>query len=159
MFLAGFLFCTQVGGQYPLHTAVTCLHSSSSVAIVKALLEHGANPNSEEGVQPVKFKDNGLSIQRKGKDEEEGEKLNSGDKESGTLNKVTFLVGAEDSTEHEGDHSEFTSIPQAPAAMSILAGDNLGRSGYTPLHLLCSTETSNTTGTPAAQQQVRLKLQ
>ena len=138
---------------------MTCLHSSSSVAIVKALLDHRANPNSEEGVPPVKFKDNSLSIQREG-EEEEGEKLNSGDKESGALNKVTFLVGAEDSTEREDDHSEFTSTPpQAPAAMSVLAGDNPGRPGYTPLHLLCSTETSSTTGTPAAQQQVRLKVQ
>ena len=140
---------------------VTCLHPSSSVAIVKALLDHGANPNSEEGVPPVKFKDNGHSIQRKGEEEEEeeGEKLNSGDEESRALNKVTFLVGAKDSTEHEHGRLEFTSTPQTPAAMSVLAGDNPGRPGYTPLHLLCSTETSSTTGTPAAQQLVRLNVQ
>ena len=159
-----FFFLHQVGGQYPLHTAVTFLHSSSSLAIVKALLDHGANPNSEEGVPPVKLKENGLSLQERGEgEEEEGERLNSIDEGSGALNRVTFLVGAEDGTEHDEDgHSEFTSTP-APAeavVMNVLAGDNGGRSGYSPLHLLCSTETSSTTGTPAATQQlVRLSVQ
>lgn len=145
---------------------MTCLYSSSSVAIVKALLDHGANPNSEEGVPPVRFKENGLSLQERGEEEEEGEILNSREEEgSGALNRVTFLVGAEDSTERDEDgHSEFTSTAaQAPAAavpVSALAGDNVGRPGYSPLHLLCSTETSNATGTPAAAQQlVRLNFQ
>ena len=50
----------------------------------------------------------------------------------------------------EGGHSEIAANP----VVSVLAGDNPGRPGYTPLHLLCSTET-NTTTTPAAQQVVR----
>ena len=145
---------------------MTCLHSSSSLAIVKALLDHGANPNSEEGVPPVKLKENGLSLQERGEEEEEeGERLNSIDEGSGALNRVTFLVGAEDGTERDKDgHSEFTSTtapaPAEVVVMNVLAGDNVGRPGYSPLHLLCSTETSSTTGTPAAAQQlVRLSVQ
>ena len=141
------------------------------MAIVKALLDHGANPNSEEGAPLVKYKHGSLkSTQRNGEEEKaEGEKMNSRDEGPGTLNKVMFLVGNEDSAtgEHayEGGRSEFasTAVAQAPAVvmMSVLAGDNPGRPGYTPLHLLCSTETNasnttTTTGTPAtAQQMVR----
>ncbi len=157
----------QVGGQYPLHTAMTCLHSSSSVAIVKALLDHGANPNCEEGIPPVKFNENGLSVRRREEEEEqEGERLNSLGKGHGALNRVTFLVGAEDSTECEvqDGHSVFTgTTAQAPAAaaavVDVLAGDNVGRPGYTPLHLLCYTETTSTTGStpaPPTQQLVRV---
>ena len=150
LLLVVFLFLYQVGGQYPLHTAVTCLHSSSSVAIVKALLDHGANPNSEEGVPPLK---NGLSIPRKEEEEVvgEGERLNEAPE---VLNKVTFLVGAEDSMVDHGD--ELSNIAaQAPVALSVMAGDNLGSPGYTPLHILCSTEIiSSTTGTPAATQEL-----
>jgi hypothetical protein len=146
--------------------AVTCLHSSSSVAIVKALLDYGANPNSEEGVPPVKLNENGLSVRRNG-EEEEGERLNSLDEGHGALNRVTFLVGTEDSTECKvkDGHSEFTgTTAQAPAAavVDVLAGDNVGRPGYTPLHLLCYTETTSTTGAPApaiTQQLVRINIQ
>ena len=152
---------------------MTCLHSSNSLAIVKALLDHGANPNSEEGVPPVKLKENGLSLQERGEgeeeEEEERERLNSIDEGSGALNRVTFLVGAEDGTERDEDgHSEFTSTTapapapaEAVVVMNVLAGDNVGGAGYSPLHLLCSTETSSTTtGTPAAAQQlVRLSVQ
>ena len=75
---------------------MTCLHLDA-VAIVKALLDHGANPNCEEGV-PVKTSD--LSIQRE--DEGEGEKLRLRDEAPGTANKVTFCVGDENGVEQGG---------------------------------------------------------
>ena len=149
----------QVGGQYPLHTAVTCLHSSSSVAIVKALLDHGANPNSEEGVPRLKSKENGLSIPRKEEEVGEGERLNARDEAPEVLNKVTFLVGDEDNMTLDHGDELSNSAAQAPIAMSVMAGDNLGSPGYTPLHILCSTEITSTTGIPAATQElVRQKL-
>ena len=76
---------------------MTCLHSNS-IAIVKALLDHGANPNLEEGV-PAPVKANSLYVQKEGKDE--GEILASRDEEPGAHNKVMFLVGDGDGGKQE----------------------------------------------------------
>ena len=84
----------QAGSQYPLHTAVTCLHSISSVAIVESLLDYGASPNVEEGVPVIP---SGQSVQRE--EQEEGEEKSKSREE--TANRVTFLVGEGDSEEEE----------------------------------------------------------
>ena len=77
---------------------MTCLHSSS-VAIVNALLDHGANPNSEEGIPAPVTRANALYVQREG--EEGGEMLESREEGPGAHSKVTFLVGDGDGGEQE----------------------------------------------------------
>lgn len=135
---------------------MTCL-SSNSVAIVKTLLEHGANPNSEEGV-PVK--DSTASVPR----EEQDERPKSRDESS--TNRVTFLIAAESNDDDElgaavkneegaevdSDTDEEDQLATA-APVPVLAGDNPGGLGCTPLHLICCTDAN--THTEVAQELVR----
>lgn len=166
-----------------MHTAVTCLNPNS-VEIVRALLEHGADPNCEEGLQANRKSDTSV-----GREEEEAERdekeVNRGklklkskkNRENGLTcsaageegdSDVEVVTDTEDTLDTEGaaavangNRDENQPVNGLPVPR-LLAGDNPGRPGYTPLHLICSTDTSIATMsqvTPTPQEQVRMTSQ
>ena len=167
----------QVGGHYPLHTAVSCL-TPSSVEIVRALLEHGADPNCEEGL-PAKKQSHTSITEGEGAEEEKElgedksnkERLNKSKDRGVAESRVTFHIAAEGGGEPgAGVEEEVGGEVDAVVAngnedkkqeevpvVHVLAGENEGGSSYTPLHLVCSTDTSNSALTHSAttsQQEV-----
>ena len=165
---------------------MTCLNPNS-VEIVRALLEHGADPNCEEGLQANRKSDTSV-----GREEEEAEREERDEKE---VNRGKLKLKSKKNRENgltcsaageEGDSdvevvtdTEDTLDTEADAAVAngnrdenqpvnglpvprLLAGDNPGRPSYTPLHLICSTDTSIATMsqvTPTPQEQVRMTSQ
>ena len=114
---------------------MSCLNTNS-VAIVNALLEHGADPNCEEHILAG---DGGGHLSG----EERGEVVH----EAGLEEQVIL---------DECLSSDLVDSCLQCEPVKAMAGENQGSAGYTPLHLLCSTDTASSgLTTPTSQEMVR----
>ena len=106
--------------------AVGCL-KTCSLDIVSSLLEHGADPDCEE--QGTADDEHSTAILEEG-----GVRVTSRENEV----KIEVVQGEENGIEEDMMDGH---LQLGPAA--AIAGENEGSAGYSPLHLICSTDTTS----------------
>ena len=137
----------QFGGLLPLQAAVTLPHAESAV-ITEILLQYGANPNCEEE-DPEEIEtysceslsSSVVSIGRPTSASERETASSTSKKEGGGRGEVSDRrKGGRDLEKEDGkvESLERRSFSADGEGVSLVAGDNWGSSGFSPLHLVCA---------------------
>ena len=137
----------QFGGLLPLQAAVTLPHAESAV-ITKILLQYGANPNceeeEEEEIETYSCESLSSSVVNIGRPTSTGKRDTASGvpkREGGGRGEVPDRrKGERDLEKEDGKIKSLnrTSFSTDGEGVSLVAGDNWGSPGFSPLHLVCA---------------------